>query len=227
MTAGGGKGDCMSETNSLEQQVREELNWEPSIYSDAITVGASADVVTLTGTVRSYAEKVAAERAVKRVRGVRGVVNDLDVKLLVTHQKVDTDIAEAAVRALQWNAMVPPDTVRVHVSDGWIRLEGVVDAQYQRGAAEDAVRPLLGVLGVSNLITVRPPARASEIKAKIEAALHRRADLDAAKVDVQARDRTVVLRGKVHSWKDRELVEAAVWAAPGVVAVEDELKIED
>jgi len=214
-------------TSTVEQQVREELNWEPSVYSDAITVAASADVVTLTGTVRSYAEKVAAERAVKRVRGVRGVVNDLDVKLLVTHQKVDTDIAEAAVRALQWNAMVPPDSVAVHVADGWVRLEGVVDAQYQRAAAEDAVRPLMGVIGVSNLITVRPPARAPEIKAKIEAALHRRADLDAAKVDVQTRDRTVILRGKVHSWKERELVEAAVWAAPGVVAVEDELKIED
>jgi len=215
------------DSSTLEQRVREELNWEPSVYADPITVTATGDVATLTGTVRSYAEKVAAERAVKRVRGVRGVVNDLDVKLLVSHQHADTDIAEACVRALQWNVMVPPDSVRVHVADGWIRLEGVVDAQYQRAAAEEAVRPLLGVVGVSNLVTVRPPARVPEIKAKIEAALHRRADLDAAKVDVQTRDRTVILRGRVHSWKERELVEAAVWAAPGVVAVEDELKIDD
>lgn len=217
----------MAMVNDLLHQVQEELNWEPSVHADKITVAVNGDVVTLTGTVRSYAEKVAAERAVKRVRGVRGLVNDLDVKLLTTHQRSDTDIAEAAVGALRWNSMVPPDLVRVHLADGWLRLEGLVEWQYQRAAAEEAVRHLAGVVGVSNLITVRPQARSTEIKSRIEAALHRRADLDAAKVDVQTRDHTVILRGKVHSWHDRELVEAAAWAAPGVIAVEDEIKIDE
>lgn len=218
----------MSTNTTLDAQVREELNWEPSIYADSITVATANDVVTLTGTVRSYAEKVAAERAVKRVRGVRGVVNDLDVKLLVTHRHGDTEIAQAAVHALQWHSQVPRDVIRVHVSDGWVRLEGLVEAQFQRNAAEDAVRPLVGVLGLSNLIKVRPAAQVPQVKAKIEAALHRRADVDAAKVVVESRDdHTILLRGKVSSWRERELVEAAVWSAPGVVAVEDELKVED
>ena len=218
----------MSTITTLDAQVREELNWEPSIYADSITVATANDVVTLTGTVRSYAEKVAAERAVKRVRGVRGVVNDLDVKLLVTHRHGDTEIAQAAVHALQWHSQVPRDVIRVHVSDGWVRLEGLVEAQFQRNAAEDAVRPLVGVLGLSNLIKVRPAAQVPQVKAKIEAALHRRADVDAAKVVVESRDdHTILLRGKVSSWRERELVEAAVWSAPGVVAVEDELKVED
>lgn len=218
----------MNTTTTLDVQVREELNWEPSIYADSITVGTADEVVTLTGTVRSYAEKVAAERAVKRVRGVRGVVNDLDVKLLVTHRHADTEIAQAAVHALQWHSQVPRDVVRVHVSDGWVRLEGLVEAQFQRNAAEDAVRPLIGVLGVTNLIRVRPTAQVPEVKAKIEAALHRRADVDAAKVKVESRDdHTILLRGKVSSWRERELVEAAAWSAPGVIAVEDELKIDD
>ena len=218
----------MSTNTTLDAQVREELNWEPSIYADSITVATANDVVTLTGTVRSYAEKVAAERAVKRVRGVRGVVNDLDVKLLVTQRHGDTEIAQAAVHALQWHSQVPRDVIRVHVSDGWVRLEGLVEAQFQRNAAEDAVRPLVGVLGLSNLIKVRPAAQVPQVKAKIEAALHRRADVDAAKVVVESRDdHTILLRGKVSSWRERELVEAAVWSAPGVVAVEDELKVED
>lgn len=218
----------MTTKTTLDTQVQEELNWEPSIYAGSITVGTANDVVTLTGTVRSYAEKVAAERAVKRVRGVRGVVNDLDVRLLVAHRHPDTELAQAAVHALQWHSQVPRDAVRVHVADGWVRLEGLVDAQFQRNAAEDAVRPLVGVLGVSNLVRVRPAAQVPEIKAKIEAALHRRADLDAAKVEVQTRDdHTILLRGKVSSWRERELVEAAAWSAPGVATVEDELKIDD
>ena len=217
----------MNPNTTLEAQVKEELNWEPSVYADSITVTTAGDVVTLTGTVRTFAEKVAAERAVRRVRGVHGVVNDLDVKLLVTHRHADTEVAQAAVHALQWNAVVPRDAIRVHVSDGWVRLEGTVDAQFQRAAADEAVRTLVGVLGVSNLITLRPPAQIPQVKAKIEAALHRRADLDAAKVEVHTRDdHTVVLRGKVASWQERELVEAAVWSAPGVIAVEDELKVE-
>lgn len=217
----------MPAERTLQERVQEELNWEPSVYADSITLSTAGDVVTLSGTVRTFAEKVAAERAVRRVRGVRGVVNDLDVKLLVTHRHPDTEIAQAAVHALQWNALVPRDAVRVHVSDGWIRLEGTVDAQFQRAAADEAVRTLVGVVGVSNLITLRPPARIPQIRAKIEAALHRRADLDAAKVQVETRDdHTVVLRGRVSSWGERELVEAAAWAAPGVVAIEDELQID-
>lgn len=217
----------MTRTPTFLEQVQEELAWEPSVYADSITVGSAGDVVTLAGTVRTFAEKVAAERAVRRVRGVHGVVNDLDVKLLVTHRHPDVEIAKAAVNALQWNSLVPRDAIRVHVSDGWVRLEGTVDAHFQRAAAEEAVRTLVGVLGVSNLVTLRPPAQIPQVRAKIEAALHRRADLDAAKVQVRTRDdHTVVLSGTVSSWQERELVEAAVWAAPGVIAVEDEIKID-
>lgn len=218
----------MAKTPTFLEQVQEELAWEPSVYADSISVAAAGGaVVSLTGTVRTFAEKTAAERAVRRVRGVRGVVNNLDVKLLATHRHPDTEIAKAAVNALQWNAVVPRDAVRVHVADGWVRLEGSVDAHFQRAAAEEAVRTLVGVLGVSNLITLRPPAQIPQVREKIEAALHRRANLDAAKVQVRTRDdHTVILSGTVSSWQERELVEAAAWAAPGVITVEDEIKVE-
>jgi osmotically-inducible protein OsmY len=217
----------MSKTPTFLELVQEELAWEPSVSAESITAGtAGGGVVTLTGTVRTFAEKVAAERAVRRVRGVLGVVNDLDVKLLMTHRHPDTEIAKAAVNALQWNSVVPRDAIRVQVSDGWVRLEGAVDAQFQRVAAEEAVRTLVGVLGVSNRVTLRPPAQIPQVRAKIEAALQRRASLDAAKVQVRTRDdHTVVLSGSVSSWLERELVEAAAWAAPGVIAVEDEIKV--
>ena len=218
----------MNRTPTFLEMVQEELAWEPSVSAESITVGtAGGGVVTLTGTVRTFAEKVAAERAVRRVRGVLGVVNDLDVKLLVTHQHPDTEIAKAAVNALQWNAVVPRDAIRVHVSDGWVRLDGAVDAHFQRTAAEEAVRTLVGVLGVSNRVTLRPPAQIPQVRAKIEAALQRRASLDAARVQVRTRDdHTILLSGSVSSWQERELVEAAAWAAPGVIAVEDEIKVE-
>jgi osmotically-inducible protein OsmY len=216
----------MNRVPTLLEQVQEELAWGPGLSADSITATAAGDVITLTGTVRTFAEKVAAERAVRRVRGVHGVVNDLDVKLLVIHQYPDTEIAQAAVHALQWNSLVPRDAVRVHVSDGWVRLEGTVDAHFQRAAADEAVRTLVGVLGVSNLVTLRPPAQVPEVRAQIEAALLRRANLDAAKVQVRTRDdHTIVLSGTVSSWQERELVEAAAWAAPGVIAVEDEIKV--
>ena len=125
----------MDRTPTFLEQVQEELAWEPSVYAGSITAATVDGIVTLTGTVRTFAEKVAAERAVRRVRGVRGVVNDLDVKLLVTHRHPDTEIAKAAVHALQWNSVVPRDAIRVHVTDGWVRLEGAVDGQVQRAAA--------------------------------------------------------------------------------------------
>jgi osmotically-inducible protein OsmY len=212
---------------ALRREVLEELEWEPRIGSSAVDVGVAAHgVVTLTGVVKSYAEKVAAERAAKRVRGVHAVVNDIDVKLPMSHERNDADIADAVVRALEWNVLVPHDTIEARVSDGWVRLEGAVDWNYHRTAAEEAVQQLAGVKGVTNLITVKPHVIIHDVRERIEAALGRNAELEAHRIKVEAQDGKVILRGHVQSWGERAAAEAAAWAAPGVAAVEDELEVE-
>lgn len=211
----------------LRQEVLDELEWEPKMGTSQVDVSiAGHGIVTLTGLVRSYAEKVAAERAARRVRGVHAVVNDIDVKLPMTHERSDPDIAEAVVRALEGDVLVPHDTIEARVADGWVRLTGTVDWNYQRTAAVDAVQFLAGVKGVSNLITVRPQLMVPDVKARIDAALRRSADLEAHGIKVQARDGTVTLRGRVRSWAERTAAESAAWSAPGITTVENELAIE-
>ncbi len=216
----------MGKELELQRRVIEELDWEPSI--DAAHVGVAVtgqNVVTLTGNVSSYAEKIAAERAAKRVAGVKAVANDLEVRPAFPSQRNDTELAKAALNALEWDIAVPHDKIKVRVSSGVVTLEGEVNFQFQRSAAEEAVRRLIGVKAVTNLMTLKPTVSPADIKNRIEAALRRSAEIDAKNIQVETKDGGVVLRGKVRSWIEREEAERAAWAAPGVRNVDDELRV--
>jgi len=212
-------------TESLKQHVEGALEWEPSIDATDVGVSVDAGVVTLRGNVSSYAEKLAAERAVLRVYGVKAVANDLIVRLPSAFQRTDTEIAQAAVTALNWNSTIPRDHVTVVVTNGWITLNGPLDWQYQKDAALHAVHELTGVRGVTNQITVRPRVKSADVLGKIEAAFKRSAEIDARRINVSAEGGQVVLSGNVHSWAERQEAERAAWAAPGVTDVDDRLVI--
>lgn len=210
----------------LRKDVIEELDWDPSI--DARTIGVSIEegIVGLTGHVTSYAEKVNAEKIVKRVHGVVGVANDIEVALPMNAERTDLDVARSAVKALDWNVSVPKERVIAAVSKGWVTLDGEVEWYFQKRAAEEAVRNLAGVRGVTNKITVKSRiARAQDVKMKIEAALHRNAELDAKRITVEATDGKVTLSGTVRSWIEREDAVNAAWSAPGVTNVVDHIHI--
>jgi osmotically-inducible protein OsmY len=209
----------------LQRHVEDALSWEPSF--DAADIGVSVDtgVVTLRGDIATYAARAAAERVALGVYGVKAVANDLNVRLPGQYQRTDSDIAQAAVNALQWNTMVPANRISVAVSNGWVTLKGKADWQYQKEAAARAVRDLTGVRGVSNEITVRPHVEAGDVQTKIEEAFKRSAEIDARRITVTAQDGKVVLSGNVRSWAERQEAERAAWAAPGVTQVEDRLSI--
>ncbi|HEX8725472.1 MAG TPA: BON domain-containing protein [Gemmatimonadaceae bacterium] len=210
----------------LQRDVIEELAWQPNVREAEIGVAVKNGVVTLSGFVESYAQKYAAARAAERVHGVRAVADDLSVKLPKSFMRSDTDIAHAAVSALKWDVEVPDSRIQVLVDDGWVSLDGAVDWQFQRTAAEKAVRYLTGVKGVINRITVQQPkVSAYEVNQRIEEALKRSAATEADRITVEAKNGKVTLRGTVRSWAEREDAERAAWAAPGVSEVDDEIAV--
>jgi osmotically-inducible protein OsmY len=205
----------------VQQDVVDELQWEPSVNAAQIRVAVHSGVVTLAGQVGSYADKLGCERAAQRIAGVTALANQLEVNLPVTSQRGDVDIAHSAVNILLWYLPLTKDSLKVMVEDAWITLSGQVDWQYQRRAAADAVLHLMGVRGVSDEIAVKTQASNGAVKADIEAALNRRAKDDAQKISVDVQDSHVTLSGTVHSWSDRELARYSAWCTPGVSQVVD------
>jgi osmotically-inducible protein OsmY len=215
----------MKPDKQLQQDVTDELRYEPSLDEKEIGVNVANGLVALTGRVKTYAEKLAAIRAVERVAGVRGIANELTVVPGKAFEHSDVEVAEAAIRALLWRSLVPRDRVKARVEKGWVALEGKLDYQFQKEAAEDAVRPLAGVRGITNLITVEPPVKAADVSQKIVAALARSAALHAQQIKVDTQNHQVTLTGTVHSWDERREAEHAAWAAPGVTTVQNQLAV--
>ncbi len=209
----------------LQHQVARELEWDPRVAASRVGVTAHSGVVTLNGEVGTYLERLAAERATKRVHGVRAVANDLVVTLAKDGQRSDADIALAAVQMLDWTAAVPKGAVKVTVTKGNLRLEGQVGYHFQREAAQRVADHLLGVQSITNMITISPPVVVADIKRRIADAFKRSATVDSRNVQVETAGGTVTLTGKVHSWSEREDAELAAWSAPGVTAVEDRLAV--
>ncbi len=217
----------MGGDTQLKKHVEDELSWQPSVDEASIGVSVKDAIVTLTGHVRSYAEKMAAERAVMRIQGVKALATELEVSLPGAHERTDEDIALAAINVLLWNVMVPKDAIKVKVTKGWVTLSGVVEWSFQKHNAEREVSRLIGVKGVIDEVEVKPSRTwlSAEIKTGIEAALKRSAEVEARRINVEIRGSTVVLTGTVSSWLERNAAERAAWAGPGVSRVENKLLI--
>jgi osmotically-inducible protein OsmY len=215
----------MSHDSHLQNAVLEELNWEPSVIAAHLGVTANAGVITLTGHVESFAQKHAAEAAVRRVKGVKAVAEEIEVRLPYETKRSDEEIAGAAIGRFEWDVSIPRDTVKVTVDKGWITLTGEVDWHYQKDAASIDVRALFGVTGVSNQITIKPTVDTSTISQDIMHALHRSWFFDPKTISVSAQGGKVRLTGTVGSWHDRQVAAATAWAAPGATAVENDIAV--
>ena len=207
----------------LRDRVERQLDWEPEVTSTNIGVAARDGVVTLTGFVNSYAEKLAAERVTLKTYGVSAIANEIEVKPLF--KKTDADIASAALNALDQRVDVPSEKIKLTVKGGWLTLQGDVDWYYQKNAAEFAVKYLGGVKGVTNGIVVMPHVSTAVVKDKIEDALKRNAEIDARRITVQADNDKVTLRGNVRSWFEKDEAATAAWAAPGVKEVSNQIAV--
>jgi osmotically-inducible protein OsmY len=211
--------------DEIKRDVEDELRWDPDINATDIAVAVKDGVVTLTGFVRSYSQKYEAEHDVKRVEGVVGIANDIEVRLPDIDKRPDPEIAREAVAELKRELPYSYELIKMVVKNGWITLEGEVEWNYQRQRAESAVRNIKGVLGVTNLIRLKPAATPTDIKKKIEEAFRRNAEIDASRITVESQGSEVILKGTVRSWAEREEAERAAWAAPGVANVRNEIRI--
>jgi osmotically-inducible protein OsmY len=209
----------------IQKSITDELTWEPSLRNDDIAVGVREGVVTLGGFVDSYADKSKAERVAGRVKGVKAVADEIEVKLPTGAERADPDLARAALDALQWNISVPHDRIRVKLEKGWLTLEGQVDWYYQKQAAERAVRYLRGVRGVFNLITLSAQTTPRDVKKRIKDALHRGVEFDAEHITVEVEGSKAILEGTVRSYAEMKDASRAARNAPGITEVDNRLAI--
>lgn len=209
----------------IKKDILDELVWDPAVNSTDIGVIVKNGVVTLTGHLSTLTEKLAAERAALRVGGVKAVAVEMDVRLGSGMERSDADIAVAANSALGWTVTVPQGKVRLMVEKGWVTLSGEVEWEYQRGAAESVVQNLLGVVGVSNQIRVKPRVSPVDVQNSIQGALTRQAMREAKHLQVLVDGSRVTLKGKVHSWAEREAAQGAAWSAPGVSSVDNQISL--
>jgi len=211
--------------SQIQHDVIAELEWEPRVDHADIGVAVTDGVVTLSGYVSSYPQKMAAEKAARRVAGVTAIAEEIRVRFASDPKTADHEIAKRIVDMFNWNVFVPNDTVAVKVEHGWVTLTGTIDAHYQAEEARKVAGRVNGVVGVSNLVTIRPAPAATDVKARIKEAFKRQANLDAAAVTVVTEGTTVKLGGKVKAWNERGIAERAAWSAPGVSRVEDNIVV--
>jgi osmotically-inducible protein OsmY len=216
----------MRTDSEIQRDIEDELRWDPSLENDDIAVAVRDGVVTLAGFVKSYLDKWHAERVAGRVKGVKAIANDLTVRLPSSSERPDPDIARAALDALKWNIAVPHDRIKLKVDKGWVTLEGDVDWNFQREAAERAVRSLTGVKGVTNLITIKARPTPQDVKQKIKEALERGAQFDADRITVEIDGNKAILKGTVRSYAERRDAERAARNAPGITEVENKLTVD-
>ena len=215
----------MKTDEQLQRDVMAELQWEPSVHATQIGVEVKDGVVTLAGNVPSYAEKWAAERATQRVAGVKALAVALEVRVQSPGQRSDADIAHSVQNVFEWLVVLPVDTIQAMVENGWVKLTGSVEWQYQKHAAVDAVRPLLGVRGVTDEIQIKAASVSAVVKADIESTLKRRALAEVQRIHVAVDGGDVTLTGDVHSWAERELATHAAWGTKGVRNVVDQMHL--
>lgn len=209
---------------ALRQDILDQLDFEPSIDANDIGVTVEDGVVALSGHVANYQQKLIVERIVSRIKGVKGLAVDIDVRTGAAGT-ADDEIAKRALNTLAWSTMVPADKIQVKVQDGWITLSGSLDWHYQKRGAENSLRGLKGVRGITNLVEIKPRVSASDVKSRIDGALKRSADLEAKAIKVNVLGNKVVLEGNVRAWSERRLVEQAAWSVPGVTTVDDRLTV--
>lgn len=215
----------MKSDKKIQEDVMAELQWEATLNATEIGVAVQHGVVTLSGNVNNYMKKRHAELAAKRVKDVKAVALDINVDLWPEDNSSDTEIAKAIIDAFSWNTLVPDDKIKIKVDHGWVTLEGEVEWQYQKTAAYNAINFLRGIKGISNLIVVKPVINKALMKEEIKRALERNADIKAGEVEIVTIGHRIILKGKVGSWYEKDIIERTAWASPGVTNVVDEIEI--
>ena len=215
----------MKSDSEIERDVREELKWDPDLDAEDIAISVKDGVVTLAGFTRGYSDRLEAEHAAKRVAGVHAVANDIEVRLPSIDQRPDPDIARDAIASLKAQLPISHENIKVIVKDGWLTLEGTVEWQYQKTTAENAVRKVKGVKGVTNVMSLKPKVEPTDIQRRIQEAFKRNAEVDANRITVETHGSEVILKGTVRSWIEREEAERVAWSAPGITRVEDRIVV--